>query len=430
MHRTTVPLKLGLSGMQKIANRSAVLLLVVLGCAPSWEVAVQDYQVGRYNAAEEALAYYAENGEGARRGEAESLLRSLRDERGRAVEFLLAEARHIRKSADAQAMSYRAVDSFLGAALELMANDDPRRDGVKKEREELETLAQSRIEEYAEGVEVFGRVVSSAGRCRGAEWLERARQLSTAREGAGVREADDLLVVHTAVAAGKCFEFRAYESAVALSELADAIRDPASASSPTVARLSAVAQARMWTDEPILARNAQEDLTEEQVEILAEAPVNKSIAASRPRRRRRRPPRRSTPVAPEPDVTAGADEEPEPTGPSKDVLERQVTDLFRMGKKYDAFVELEQLIGQYPDMGLQSLRVRWASDRNKLVQDLLSQGETALQAEQPEDALGFYETVLRIDPKNDVALDRKRKIDKLFELRRKRETKKRRRRKK
>lgn len=397
----------------------AFLFVSVCGCAPSWESALHDYQVGRYGAAEEALRWYAEKGAPTRRAEAERLLGSLSEERERAIEFLLAEARHVRKLADAKSTSYRAAKAFVSAALELLPVQDPRRAAIANELDALERLALERAKGYLAAMEAFGAEVRGSGRCRGAEWIGSVQRLSTDREGAGVAAGEDFLVLYAAEAASKCFELRAYEAAVALSDLAEALRDPESAGSTVVARLSAVAQARLFTEEPVLARDQAADLSEDEVQELSEESVDRAVAAAKPKRRRRRSRAASIASAPEPASVPAPELS---NGLDRKSTEMRVTGLISQGEKFQALSLLQELVDENPDIEwLQSLHRRYRADREKLVEKFLTQGERALQREQPDLAFNHYQRVLSIDPNNAIAIDRKRKIENLRKLRQRNE---------
>ncbi|MEL6544591.1 MAG: hypothetical protein AAFQ82_08185 [Myxococcota bacterium] len=229
-----------------------------------------------------------------------------------------------------------------------------------------------------------------------------------------------MLVRYTTAAASACFEHRAYEAAVGLSELADALRDPESQGSSTIARLSAVAQARLSSDTPAFARNEAADLTESEVDSLVEQPLDRTVVAAKPKRRRRRSrPRKTTPIE---TADTSADEKAAPqTSPrlNQEATQLRFTSLFSSGEKYEAFSYLQTLTSAHPNVTwLKRLRVRYGPDREKLVAELLSNGESALQREKPEQAYRYYQRVLDVEQDNEIALDRIRKIENLRKLRR------------
>ncbi|MEL6341016.1 MAG: hypothetical protein AAFP04_00420 [Myxococcota bacterium] len=394
---------------------SALIIAAFLGaCAPVWETAVRDYQVGRYNEAEASLRYFAKNGEPGRQAEAKRLLAALEEEQDRAIKFLLAEARHARRRAQADDESYRVSAAYLAASLKLMAADDPRRGPTEKLQTEVKDLRAKRVERYRADLAAFGVEVQSAKRCQGAKWIQRVRRLSRARDLSGVNAGTGDLVTFATVAAERCFELRAYESAVALSELADVVWDLRSPGAPEYARLSAVARARISTRAPEVARNEAEDLSENDVEELGKEPIEVAAASSRKRRRPR--------IARASTATVSAERtDDERNGPSRRDLESRFNTLYEAGNKFAAFTALDAMIRNYPDrQWLRSLKRRHQTDRRGLIDQYLSDGEAALQREQPDRAFEFYSKVLVLEPGNDVAQDRKQKIENLRALKRKR----------
>lgn len=367
--------------------------LIAAGCAPTWKTTEQHYRAGRYEQAERGLTRLIEKGDPQRRREARSLLDILGDERRRAIIFLLEHAEREEKRAVAGDTSYRAAGQLFSAALDFMTADDRRRDQVKVSLERLAKKHRERVARYREDFTAFEDSIRRADDCMDVFWSQRIRALSASHSALGGRSYARRLRAIATRASERCFDLGDYDRALELAKISTEL--PEMAPRTIDARFLALAEVRREASPPYRSQPLPPPLLrsgEVVKEPSGSSRSSRRAASQRSRGRRARE------------------------------LESRFSDLYQSGDYFAAFTTLDAMIADHPqNPWLLSLRRRHERERRELIDSYLAEGETALQSEQPELAFQFYSKVLVLDRSNDVARDRKQKIENLRTLKLRRE---------